>query len=423
MEEKCDLEQSSKTMLSDILKGNVSTSEVKDFQCATNELECTTNELVLVTHDDEEMCLLVEDAGCRGVLDSACSKTVTGLKWIDKYTTSVSSNFADCLEVSPSSKVYQFGGGEKRISQGCINLPTVIGEKKVYIMVDIVDASIPLLIGSNSMELGGAVLNFKSCSAVFFEEEVPMFKVSTGHFCIDLVSDNLQTHINDFDERCAYIVDTLVSSNNIDVKELKKLHHYYGHVNAQKLLKFLKNAGKETSHLRKYLEDISNSCDACIRTKRRKPRPQNAIPRTDSPNQIVSLDLKHWKPPGKYSYICYMIDMYSRLTLGSFIANKKPESVINSIMNTWVASFGRMKGLHSDIGGEFSNELLDDVANKLDIKLTTTSSYSPHQNGLNERNHSIVDLMITRMRLSDSSLSLEMALSWALSAKNSLENY
>ena len=42
--------------------------------------------------------------------------------------------------------------------------------------------------------------------------------------------------------------------------------------------------------------------------------------------------------------------------------------------------------MHSDIGGEMSNQELEDVASNLDIKLTTTVTYSPHQNGINEIN-------------------------------------
>ena len=66
---------------------------------------------------------------------------------------------------------------------------------------------------------------------------------------------------------------------------------------------------------------------------------------------------------------------------------------------------------------------MDDVAHKLGVDLTTTASYSPHQNGLNERNHAVVDLMITRMMASDKHLSPDTALLWALNAKNSLENH
>ena len=117
-----------------------------------------------------------------------------------------------------------------------------------------------------------------------------------------------------------------------------------------------------------------------------------------------------------------MIDLHSRLTVGGFLSDKKPDSVVRCIMEKWFPVYGRMRGIHSDIGGEFSNEMMEEVAAKLGVELTTTASYSPQQNGLNERNHSFVDLMMTRMMLSDKTLSADMALLWALTAKNSLEN-
>ena len=284
------------------------------------------------------------------------------------------------------------------------------------------DASIPLLIGSNAMEVGGAVLNFQSNTATFFEEEVDMVKVGTGHFCIDLVSQNIETHINDIDARKDCIQHALVSTEKLDAKKLKKLHHYYGHTSADRLMKFLENAGKDTKDLKETLSKIEKSCEACIRTKRRKPKPRSAIPRVEGPNDIVTIDLKEWKKGGKNRYICYMIDMHSRLTLGNFISDKKPDSIVQCIMRAWVPVFGLMYGIHSDIGGEVSNNIMEDVAHKLGVKLTTTASYSPHQNGLNERNHMVVDMMITRMMYSDKNLLPEMALLWALNAKNSLEN-
>ena len=101
----------------------------------------------------------------------------------------------------PSKKVYQFGGGEKRASQGIVKIPIVIGDRKIMISIELVDASIPLLIGSNSMEAGKAIMNFGDKTATFFGEEVPMFKVGSGDVCIDLLSQYIETHINDAVDR------------------------------------------------------------------------------------------------------------------------------------------------------------------------------------------------------------------------------
>ena len=142
------------------------------------------------------------------------------------------------------------------------------------------------------------------------------------------------------------------------------------------------------------------------------------------PNQIVSIDLKQYDAKDKdKKWICYLVDMFSRLTVGAFIPNKKPQTIVQVILENWIGTaLGKMDTLHSDNGGEFSNSLMEEVAAMLDMKLTTTSAYSPHQNGICEKNHAIVDLMMTRMMASDPKLTPEMALRWSLHAKNSLEN-
>ena len=401
--------------LSDLLTGEITRDN--------DVLDLTKAEMVLVSQQEDELCYLVEEAGTRGVIDTGCSKSVSGMGWVEKYTKTISPNFAQELQLKPSSKVYEFGGGERRPSKGCVTLPTLIGDLVVHITMDIVDASIPLLIGSNSLEAGHAVLDFQASEATFFGEVVSMVKVCTGHYCIDLHSEHLLTHIENVGERYEKVHDTLVSSTDLRIKDLKKLHHYYGHTSCDKLLNFLQKTGKDTTAFKKELLEIEKSCESCIRTKRRKPRPRSAIPRADAPNQILTIDLKEWETKGKKTYIIYMIDMFSRLTAGAFVNNKHPETVVNCLLEHWITHYGKMRAIHSDIGGEISNSTMQDVANKLGVELTTTASYSPHQNGVNERNHAVVDLMIVRMLASDKSLSPRVALMWALNAKNSLDNY
>ena len=143
------------------------------------------------------------------------------------------------------------------------------------------------------MEVGQAVLDFGDKKATFFNQEVDMIKIETGHFCIDLLPNNLQTHVNDVNKREELVMKVLVAANEIDIKGLKKLHHLYGHTSVDKLLKFLRKAGKETPDIKDQLLKIEKTCESCVKSKRRKPLPKSAIPRVDKPNEIVTLDLKH----------------------------------------------------------------------------------------------------------------------------------
>ena len=83
-----------------------------------------------------------------------------------------------------------------------------------------------------------------------------------------------------------------------------------------------------------------------------------------------------------------MIDYFSRLTKGVFIKSKKPAEVVNAIMLHWVAGvFGRPASLHTDVGGEFTNAEVIEMADRLGCRVTSTAGDSSYMNGLNEKNH------------------------------------
>ena len=73
-----------------------------------------------------------------------------------------------------------------------------------------------------------------------------------------------------------------------------------------------------------------------------------------------------------------------------------------------------------DNGGEFSSDELREVASILDVRDCTTAAYSPFQNGLCERNHAVVDMMLLKMQEQCPNTDLEVLLAWANMAKNSL---
>ena len=182
-------------MLSQLLEEHFSEKNISMVCQVFEEEESCEEEIVLIEQTKTELTLLLEEAGHRGVLDSACSKSCAGRSWVTNYTQEISPSFANSLKVSPSKKAFQFGGGEVRKSMGSVQLPTIIGDMKIDIMVDIVDAEIPLLIGSNSMEVGEAVLNFRDKTATFFHQEVQMVKLNSGHFCIELFKENINQTI------------------------------------------------------------------------------------------------------------------------------------------------------------------------------------------------------------------------------------
>ena len=86
----------------------------------------------------------------------------------------------------------------------------------------------------------------------------------------------------------------------------------------------------------------------------------------------------------------------------------------------WVgAGYGIMESILTDNGGEFSSEETREVASILNID-HTTAAYSPFQNGLCERIHSVTDAMLIRLEEQCPNTPIEVLLCWANISRNSL---
>ena len=102
--------------------------------------------------------------------------------------------------------------------------------------------------------------------------------------------------------------------------------------------------------MREKLLFVKNNCRSYVMNQNLKPRPAVALPRASKFQDVVTMDLKSYSV-GINNYILYLVDMFSRLTVGVLIPEKKPSTVGAMIMEKWIATMGRMKTLHSDRGG------------------------------------------------------------------------
>lgn len=74
-----------------------------------------------------------------------------------------------------------------------------------------------------------------------------------------------------------------------------------------------------------------------------------------------------------------------------------------------------------DNGGEFFNDEVIELAERCNITILATAAESPWSNGVCERHNAIIAANIHKIRL-DTGCSVEVALAWALCAKNCLAN-
>ena len=62
------------------------------------------HEIVMVINTEKELCLLVEEAGVRGVLDSACTRTVAGKNFVRNYVSKLPHDIQDAVSEGMPSK-------------------------------------------------------------------------------------------------------------------------------------------------------------------------------------------------------------------------------------------------------------------------------------------------------------------------------
>ena len=87
-----------------------------------------------------------------------------------------------------------------------------------------------------------------------------------------------------------------------------------------------------------------------------------------------------------------------------------------------ISYFGAPLKFLSDNGGEFSNDQYREMNEKLNIETCTTAGEAPFSNGIVERHNQILGEAFSKT-LDDVKCEPKIALAWAVSAKNSLQNF
>ena len=106
------------------------------------------------------------------------------------------------------------------------------------------------------------------------------------------------------------------------------------------MVKLLKNIKCNDKVTWKMLETIHDRYQTCKKYKTTPPRPVVSLPTANEFNKELMVELKDAMVQ-KYRYILYMINGFTRQTVGVFIRDKKTTTIVNSIMHHWVSVYGR----------------------------------------------------------------------------------
>ena len=397
---------------------NEQNGEEKEFLMPFSDSESekeSVNCTVLCSDNKEEMSNFTAEALNMAALDTCCTSSVAGEEWLKIYKNSLPEDLKSKLQGPiESKKQFVFGNQGKLKSKAKYIIPVKIGGVYNEISIDIIRSDIPLLLSKAEMKKLGITLDMRNDQGTINGKPLVLTTTTAGHYIVDLLqeSEMLET-VN--------IAELEEDNDKEQEKALAKLHLQFGHRPKKVFVTILKEAGKWQEKFSEMIDSIMDKCEGCLLRKRTPDRPAVAPPMANDFGQVLTIDLKVWDMK-KGIYIMYMIDLFTRFQVAAVIRSKEPQEIVKTLLLKWMPIFGRVEKILTDNGTEFCNEEMREVASSFNIQLLTTGANAPWQNGMNENNHGLTD-SITRSNLRDyPSMSLEVALAWAVSAVNSLTN-
>ena len=181
--------------------------------------------ILLVENCLEDLCLAVDEDRNIALIDSACPTTVAGIEWIRSFASCLPENQKKHLKIEKSSRVYKFGGGEKRPSKGVIVLPCKMDNSlNVLLRTEIIEADLPLLLGNTTLKKGLAVLNFGKNTLELGGKKLNLKQTQSGHYSMSVEastsSDKLKT------DECVCLA--VAEIEELTEKEVKKIASLLG---------------------------------------------------------------------------------------------------------------------------------------------------------------------------------------------------
>ena len=273
-----------------------------------------------------------------------------------------------------------------------------------------------LLEGNSNLVLGRSFLRDADLKK---EEEV--LRGLEGEKDIHLQRNTKGTYIIPREVQIVYHMDEAADRGKQPITTLTHLHKYFGHPSAESLYRLVQHSSMKSSMSE--INKIVEQCEVCIKKRKKTPRKKVGMQRSTAFNQVVSMDLKVHTD----CYILWMVDEATRFIKGQVLTNKRPETIISAMNKLWINGDGAGPGMpekyfYTDNGREFVNELMYDLLDAHDISLKTTAPYTPNQNGLNERNHGLADIVVTSLMEDDPSLKMQEAVNHAAFVRNSSIN-
>ena len=369
--------------------------------------------MILLCDEENGASELVGETFGHAIIDSGCSRTVCGRPWLNTYLDTLSRSDHLLVEKHPDDSKFRFGDGDIMHSKELIVIPVQFGSQQVKLMTCVVDCDVPLLLSRESLKRAEAHIDFKLDKVVLFGEQTDVVISSTGHLCLPLLCKAPKQRV----KQVLFSSPLQEDDPKANEKKIIKLHKQFAHPSSDRLKHLIHDSGVSNSDIDGIVDQVSADCDVCKRYRKPPPRPVVSFPLANEFNQVVAMDIKFI---GGIP-VLHMIDHATRYSMACRVKNKKPETIVDSVLNHWIRIFGSPQYFLTDNGGEFVNSILLELCEKFNIELKTTAAESAWSNGLCERHNAVIGDNVAKV-MADCKCTIEVAIAWAICAKNCLSS-
>ena len=171
---------------------NNMSQECCHFTSDVEENDFEIERFILFTSDDKEMSKFTSEALNKAALDTCCTLTVAGEKWMKHYLSSLPHSMKQKVKGPYQGKrCFQFGNQGTLKSTAKYFLPAIIAEKEVMIEVDVIPSDIPMLLSKAEMKKSNMVLYMLEDKVEVLGKSLNLDTTSSGHYLLPLIDESI----------------------------------------------------------------------------------------------------------------------------------------------------------------------------------------------------------------------------------------
>ena len=269
---------------------------------------------------------LADTLGC-AVVDSGAKSNVTGDVWLTNYIESLDDKDKEDIREEKYLSRYRFGDGEEIGSDVKVTVPIVVGGQKQVLTTAVIKKELPLLLSFDSLSRNSAIIDFGNLSMSVGGQCIPLKRTESGHLLLPL-SEKIEHGVN--------IVLQVRNLENLSQKEketkMRKLHIQMAHASKESLIRLLSSSNLKEKGLKDAIVKVVDSCEFCLKYKRRPLRPCVSEPLSEGFNATVAMDLKTIVKDR--IYVLHLICLGTRYSAATVIRGKHRNTILNKVLQS-----------------------------------------------------------------------------------------